>query len=274
MATSTRRSAARSTLAKESGEPPTIQGRLDIVRGQYTFQGRRFTIARGSEVIFSGESFLNPALNVTAERQIGAVTAHVRVGGSARRPQLTLSSTPPLDQADVLSLIVFNQTMNELSTAERVSLAGRAGTLAARALATPLGDSVMRALDFDLFEITPNEDVSTGASLAIGRQVSDRLFVGFRQNFGADDVSQVSFEYRLTRVPPARHDVRARRRPLPHRAARRDRRPRSVLRDSAMRALKARGRASIVENSTEPRGRHVGGVFHGRCPSPDGDVST
>ena len=56
----------------------------------------------------------------------------------------------------------------------------------------------MRALDFDLFEITPNEDVSTGASLVIGRQVSEKLFVGFRQNIGADDVSQVSFEYRLT----------------------------------------------------------------------------
>ena len=186
------------SLSKETGEAPTIKGRLDIVRGQYTFQGRRFTIARGSEVVFSGESFLDPALNVTAERQIGAVAARVRVGGSARRPELTLSSTPPLDQGDILSLIVFNQTMNELGTTERVSLAGRAGTLAARALAAPLADSVMRALDFDLFEITPNDDVGTGASLVVGRQVSERLFVGFQQNFGADDVSQVSFEYRLT----------------------------------------------------------------------------
>jgi len=186
------------TLAKESGEPATIRGRLEVIRGQYTFQGRRFSIVRGSEVIFRGESTINPALNVTAERQIGGVTAQVRVTGTSRRPQLVLSSTPPLDQADVLSLIVFNSTMNELTTGDRISLAGRAGTLAARALATPLADSVMRALDFDLFEITPNEDVSTGASLAIGRQVNDRLFVGFRQNFGSDDVSQVSFEYRLT----------------------------------------------------------------------------
>ena len=103
-------------LAKETGEEPTIRGRLDVARGQYTFQGRRFTIARGSEIAFSGESFLDPALNVTAERQIGAVAARVHVGGSARRPEVTLSSTPPLDQGDVLSLIVFNQTMNELGS--------------------------------------------------------------------------------------------------------------------------------------------------------------
>jgi autotransporter translocation and assembly factor TamB len=185
-------------LAKESGEPITLRGRLEVVRGQYTFQGRRFTIDRGSEVIFRGESTINPALNVTAERQIGGVTARVRVTGTSRRPQLALSSTPALDQADVLSLIVFNSTMNELPTGDRINLASRAGTLAARALATPLADSVMRALDFDLFEITPNEDVSTGASLAVGRQVNERLFVGFRQTFGSDDVSQVSFEIRLT----------------------------------------------------------------------------
>ena len=64
-------------LAKETGEDTTIRGRLDIARGQYTFQGRRFAIARGSEIAFGGESFLDPALNVTAERQIGGVTAIV-----------------------------------------------------------------------------------------------------------------------------------------------------------------------------------------------------
>jgi hypothetical protein len=32
----------------------------------------------------------------------------------------------------------------------------------------------------------------------VGRQINDKLFVGFRQQFGADEVSQVTFEYRLT----------------------------------------------------------------------------
>lgn len=167
------------------------------MRGQYTFQGRRFNILRDSALVFAGGDPLNPGLDVRAERQIGGVTAQVRVTGFARSPELLLSSSPPLDQGDILSLIVFNTTMNELGTGERVSLAGRAGSIAARALATPLTDSVMRALDLDLFEIETNDDVSTGGTLTIGRQVNDRLFVGFRQNFGTDDVSQVSFELRL-----------------------------------------------------------------------------
>jgi len=184
-------------IAKESGQPVTLRGGLDVVRGQYAFQGRRFDIVRGSKIQFSGAEFLDPAIDVTAERRIGAVTANVRVTGTARTPEIALSSTPPLDQGDVLSLIVFNQPMNSLGATERVSLATRAGTLAARALATPIADSVARALDLDLFEIQPNEDAGTGATITVGRQLNDRLFVGFRQDFGSGDVSQVSFEYRL-----------------------------------------------------------------------------
>jgi autotransporter translocation and assembly factor TamB len=46
--------------------------------------------------------------------------------------------------------------------------------------------------------VTPTDDASGGAILTVGRQINDKLFVGFRQQFGADEVSQVTFEYRLT----------------------------------------------------------------------------
>ena len=185
------------TIAKNPDEPFSLVGEVSVVRGNYAFQGRRFTILPNSVLRFAGTNFTNPSLDVSAERQIGGVTANVHVAGTIREPQLTLSSSPPLDQGDVLSLIVFNQPMNQLPTAQRVSLATRAGTLAARALATPIADSVARALDFDVFEIAPTEDIEGGAVLTVGRQINDKLFVGFRQQFGSEDSSQVSFEYRL-----------------------------------------------------------------------------
>jgi autotransporter translocation and assembly factor TamB len=186
------------TLAKDPGAPLTLAGEVEVVRGTYEFQGRRFNILPDSTLRFRGAEFLDPVLDVTAERQIEGVTATVHVSGSLKVPQIALSSTPMLDQGDILSLIVFNQTMNELPTSQKTSLATRAGTLAARALATPIADSVARALDFDLFEVTPTDDASGGAILTVGRQINDKLFVGFRQQFGADEVSQVTFEYRLT----------------------------------------------------------------------------
>jgi len=187
------------TIAKDTAGPTTLLGRLSVVRGQYSFQGRPFTILRDSELRFEGtDELLNPVVDVTGERQISGVTARVHVTGTMREPEIALSSDPPLDEGDILSLIAFNQTMNSLQTSERVSLASRAGVLAARAFATPIADSVARALDFDLFEIQPSDDTGTGATLTVGRQINENLFVGFRQEFGSEDVSQVSFEFRLT----------------------------------------------------------------------------
>lgn len=186
------------SIAKNPGEPSEVRGQLEVVRGQYEFQGRRFTVARGSQISFLGDTVLDPALNVTAERNISGVTARVQVTGTARRPEIQLSSTPSLDESDILSLIIFNEPANQLLASERVSLAATAGTLAARAVATPLADSVARALNLDLFEIGPSEDVAGGATVTIGQQIGDRLFVGFRHDFGAAEISQVSFEYKLS----------------------------------------------------------------------------
>ncbi|HET9372500.1 MAG TPA: translocation/assembly module TamB domain-containing protein [Vicinamibacterales bacterium] len=184
------------TIAKDTGEPLRLTGRMDVVRGTYDFQGRRFDIRRGSELRFTGEPG-NPGLNVDAERIISGVTANVHLGGTLAQPEIALSSNPPLDPGDVLSLIVFNQAMNQLQSDDKVNLAARAGLLAAGAVATPLADSVARALDLDMLEIRAPETTGGGASVIIGRQLNERLFVGFRHDFGADEVSQVSFEYRV-----------------------------------------------------------------------------
>jgi translocation and assembly module TamB len=121
----------------------------------------------------------------------------VQVTGTAKRPRLQLSSDPPLDEGDVLSLIVFNQPMSQLGQGEQVDLLQRAGDLALSALATPLANSIGRALDVDLFEIRAPSAGSAG-EVNVGRQVSERLFVGFRQEIGDADASRLSFEYRLT----------------------------------------------------------------------------
>lgn len=183
------------SIAKDTGGPTSLLGRLNIVRGTYSFQGRAFDLQQGSELQFRCEPS-DPALNVTASREVSGVMAQVHLTGTATRPQLALSSDPPLDQGDILSLIVFNQSMNELPTSARVSLAARAGAMAAGAVATPISDSVAHALDLDLFEISPAAEGT--ATITVGRQVSDKLFVSFKQLLGTSDASQLSFEYRLS----------------------------------------------------------------------------
>jgi autotransporter translocation and assembly factor TamB len=183
-------------------KPPSgaldVLGNIELVRGTYTFQGRRFDVQRGSEVRFRGAEPTNPALDVAAERDVNGVAATVHVTGTARRPQLTLTSQPPLDQAEILSLIVFGSPLGDLGQGQRQSLAERAGLMAAGTITTPLGDSIARALDLDLFEILPPSDSEQLPVVSVGSQIGSRVYVGAKQEVGGDS-SAVTFEYRFAR---------------------------------------------------------------------------
>ena len=189
-------------LRKDPGGELDAVGTVSVVRGFYDFQGRRFEVLRDSQIRFQGSRPVDPALQVDAQREISGVTAIVNIRGTARQPQLRLSSNPPLDEADVLSLIVFNQPINQLGQGDRMNLAERAGGLAVGYLASPLANSIADALDLDVFEIrTGGSDTGTGTtSVALGQQIGSRLFVSFRQEFGSEELSQLSFEYRINQL--------------------------------------------------------------------------
>jgi translocation and assembly module TamB len=184
-------------IQKQPQTTPVLIGTVEVIRGFYDFQGRRFDVTRGSSIRFRGVQPPNPGLDVTGERDVSGVIARVRVTGTARQPQLQLSSSPPLDEGDVLSLIVFNQPISQFGEGEQLMLMERAGDLAAGMLATTLSDSLGRAFDVDLFEIRPPSSGRSG-ELSLGNQVTQRLFIAFRQQFGASEASRLSLEYRLT----------------------------------------------------------------------------
>jgi translocation and assembly module TamB len=156
---------------------------------------------RDGTVRFVGEEQINPQLDITATRLIPntGVEARVRVTGTAKAPQLELTSNPPLDESDILALIVFNRPVNELGSGERSSLAATAGGIAGGFIAAPLGESIGRALDLDLFEIsTTTDDGALGAGVTVGQQIGDRMFFKLRQQFGERTTSEFMVEYQLT----------------------------------------------------------------------------
>jgi autotransporter translocation and assembly factor TamB len=179
-----------------------LSGVVTTIRGTYEFQGRRFDLVRGGTLRFTGDPKPNPILNITAQRLIPntGVEARIHITGTPDAPELRLESTPPLEESDILALIVFNRQVNELGTGERASLAATAGGIASGFLAAPLGDSIGRALDLDLFEITTTTDSGElGAGVTIGQQIGDRAFFKVRQEFGDQNLSEFMLEYQLAK---------------------------------------------------------------------------
>ena len=205
-------------VQKAPDGPIALTGKINTVRGFYEFEGRRFTIDRDGTLDFHGEREINPDVDVSGERLIPntGVTAKVHITGTVRAPKLELTSDPPLDEADILSLVVFNRSVNDLGTGERASLAETAGGIASGFLASSLGNSIGKALDVDLFEITTSdpETGDTAGGVTLGKQVTDKAFVRFRQQFGQRSFTEFMLEYQLakflrleTSVSPETTDV-------------------------------------------------------------------
>jgi hypothetical protein len=184
-------------VTKNPGDTMRLLGDIRTIRGNYTFQGRRFDIMRDGRIRFIGAEQIDPTLDIEARRIISGVEAFVRVRGTMTQPELSFRSTPPLEEADILSLIVFNQPINELGEGQQVSLAQRAGDLAGGYLASGLARSIGNALNLNEFEIQAAGENGAGPSVMIGQQVGRNLFFRVRQGFGNVQATELTLEYQI-----------------------------------------------------------------------------
>jgi translocation and assembly module TamB len=184
-------------VRKQPDERALVVGSVHTIRGFYEFQGRRFDVQRDGLVAFKGPDFTNPTLDLQAQRNISGVDAFVRIRGTAQRPELELSSRPPLDQADILSLIVFNRPINDLGAGEQDALAQQTAALVGGMVAAPLAEAVRDALGVDLFEISATGEEGRGASVTVGEQIGERVFVRVRQQFGSTEATALLLEYQI-----------------------------------------------------------------------------
>jgi translocation and assembly module TamB len=175
-----------------------VTGSLDQITGAYVFQGRRFDLDPRSSIVFRGD--LSPDLYVTVRRLISGVEARVSIEGPLQEPELRLTSTPPLDPSDVLSLIVFNTTTNQLSSSQQEQLAVRAGTLAAAFLASPLVSALERTLGLETLGIEPATGNGGGARITVGDEIAPGLVARFSRQFGQYEYDEVTLEYYLSRI--------------------------------------------------------------------------
>jgi autotransporter translocation and assembly factor TamB len=185
-------------LYKDPAQPPSVTGSFDSVSGTYTFQGRRFDVVEKSSINFRGD--LNPEIYVTVRRLISGVETRVGIIGPMRQPELRLSSTPPLDDSDILSLIVFNSGANQLSSAQQQELLVRAGTLAAGFIATPILRAIENQLGLEILDIETQGDFGIGPKVTIGQEIAPGLIARFSRQFGQDPYDEATIEYYLSRI--------------------------------------------------------------------------
>ncbi len=159
-------------------------GAFSLVRGRIDILSKRLTLSRGN-VTFSGP--LVPRLDFAASTTSGTTEITVLVTGPADMPSVDFTSVPTLPNDEVLSQLLFGESVNDLSPFQLANLASAIATLTGgTGIEGPLG--TLRNL-LGVSDININFDAAGNPELAVGGYVSERIYLGVTQEATTGDNS-------------------------------------------------------------------------------------
>ncbi len=156
---------------------PAITGGITLVRGTLGFAGRSFDLQEG-RLRFNGGSAINPAIHLVASGEADDVTVNVNVDGTGENPEISFSSTPGLPQDEIVSRILFGNSVGELSAVQAVQLAASLNSLRGGSGGlNPLG-VLQQSAGIDRLRILgADEDTGRGTAVAAGQYISNDVYV-------------------------------------------------------------------------------------------------
>jgi len=98
---------------------PVLIGQLKTLKGSYLFfKDKPFEI-QSAAIQFQNPNEINPELFISAQTRIEAYDVSLLVQGSAKDPNIRLSSQPPLTENDLTSLLALGVTSSQLQTVDQ-----------------------------------------------------------------------------------------------------------------------------------------------------------
>lgn len=170
-------------------------GRVHTVNATFLAYGHRLQVDPGV-AIFDGP-LDNPALQMTAWRRNQQVEAGVQVSGTARAPRVQLVSQPPVSEGERLSWLVLGRAPGDATKADLGLLQAAAGALLARGDQVPLDRRLAKAFGLDEISLRGSGEVADRV-VAVGKRLSDRLYISYEQGLGAAASALVKLDFSLT----------------------------------------------------------------------------
>jgi len=189
---------------------PNLSGRVSVEEGYILYLDRKFKIQKGT-VDFADPHRLNPIIDLTAESSVSSYQEQewqtylisLSVQGPLDEVQVALTSEPPLDKSDIVSLLTLGRTRGQLSSREDGSnaLVERAKDFSSRRITGYTERKLGRLLGLEQITIEGNLfkfDKSWGPRLVASKKISKRMDVTYTTTVGYLNDSNIQLGYRLT----------------------------------------------------------------------------
>lgn len=157
---------------------PIVTGDVQLVRGTYSFAGKRFDLDNASKITFAGGRVIDPQLSINAATTVNGITATIAISGTAQRPNIVFGSSPALPQDEVLSRLLFGTSVTSLSATQALQLAAALNSLRGSGGGlNPLG-KLRSVTGIDRLRILgADQSTGRGTAIAAGQYISNNIYI-------------------------------------------------------------------------------------------------
>ena len=182
----------------QKGSTPVLTGQLNPQSGQLLFMGRNFELSRGN-VIFYGGDEMNPALDLTLVAEVAGYRIEIRLTGTMKDPEIELTSEPQLPESDIMSLLVFGQPMNELSSSQSGLVQQRTAEVLMVYGAVKLQEQMSKQTGVDIITIQQSTRKPDESALVVGKYLNSKTLLKYEQSLENTGTYLIRLEYILTK---------------------------------------------------------------------------
>ncbi|OVE75930.1 hypothetical protein BVX98_06740, partial [bacterium F11] len=184
-------------IKKRKNEHASVIGDIEVIRGDYVFYGWIFKIQEG-KLHFPGGRELDPHINAKGlyTDPDSRIKIYIKITGTLLQPELIISSDPPMDERDILSVLVTGKPMHELQGERNRSKREAVEALIGHFGLKKVEDKIKKTIKVDVLRLrVKNQDE---ARLTVGRYVRPNLYVAYDQTVGPKGQRQVNAQYTLS----------------------------------------------------------------------------
>lgn len=178
---------------------PLLVGTMKIINGEYRFNGKSFLIKEGT-ITFAGDPEKKTSLYVIASREIEDIKVDIILKGSLKYPAITFRSNPPLSQREILSWILFNRGLSNITSFQGTELNESITNLNTRkSKKQDMLTRIRNQIGIDRIDIMRGEKGSENeVSVQVGKYVSKNLYISVNKSITAE-VNRLCLEANLVK---------------------------------------------------------------------------
>lgn len=167
----------------------SLQGKIEVTRGQLAVYGKKFVITAGV-IEFQGGEQINPLLDITTEYEFrdsdeAKKVLRMRITDFLAHPTINYTiDGQVITASDAYSYIIFGKPMSEIGSGEQTGVAGSVtADMVSKIVSNQLSQTIGETFNLDIIEINTSENLQSMA-FVVGKYITKDIFITYQKGFG------------------------------------------------------------------------------------------